>query len=171
MGMIPVPWFVHGVFCMRLLRSREVQALTGLSSDQLREWTGRRGLIPPDKPAAGKGTQARFAWQTVLVLRVAAQLRTQFHVELKGLGEALAHAQQCLRGRSFIALADHVLVLDATGTIDVVALAALKVHEASLLVVPLDPHLNALAMGLGVDRATPQLPLLHSVSGGGRHGG
>lgn len=60
---------------VRLVGSRDVLNLTGLSGDQLREWTVRRGLISPDVPASRQGQQAQFGWQTVLLLRLAVVLR------------------------------------------------------------------------------------------------
>jgi hypothetical protein len=51
---------------VRLIGSRDVLKLTGLSADQLREWTVRRGLIHADIPASRQGQQAQFGWQTVL---------------------------------------------------------------------------------------------------------
>lgn len=60
---------------VRLIKSRDVLTLTGLSADQLREWTVRRRLIQPDFPAARQGQQALFGWQTVLLLRLAVVMR------------------------------------------------------------------------------------------------
>ena len=68
---------------MRLIQSGEVQKLTGLTSDQLREWTSRRGLIEADSKPSGPGTRARFGWQSVLLLRIAVVLKERFHVELQ----------------------------------------------------------------------------------------
>jgi hypothetical protein len=42
-----------------------------MTADQLREWTVRRGLIQPDEPAPKRGSEAKFSWQTLLVLRLA----------------------------------------------------------------------------------------------------
>src|SRR4051812_25356559 len=67
----------------QLVGTRDVLGATGLSSDQLREWTGRRGLVVPDIRAQGKGTHPRFSWQTALVLRFAAELKDVFHLELQ----------------------------------------------------------------------------------------
>src|ERR1700731_232831 len=68
---------------VRLIKSREVLALTGLSADQLREWTVRRALVQSDVPARKRGSEAKFSWQTVLLLRLVVVLRTRFHVELQ----------------------------------------------------------------------------------------
>ncbi|MCF5097152.1 MerR family transcriptional regulator, partial [Pseudomonas gessardii] len=67
---------------MRLIKAAAVQALTGLTSDQLREWTSRRHLIVPDEKPSGPGSRALYSWQTVLLLRLAVVLREKFHVEL-----------------------------------------------------------------------------------------
>ena len=79
---------------MGLIGTRDVLALTGLSGHQLREWTGRRALIQADVPARGKGTQARYSWQTVLVLRLALVLRQEFHLNLQHWSEQLAELQR-----------------------------------------------------------------------------
>jgi hypothetical protein len=96
---------------VRLVKAQEVQALTGLSADRLREWAGRRGLVRPDVPARGKGSQARYSWQTVLALRLAAVLRDQFKVELQAHRELLGKMQSELTGRSFPALRGCVMAL------------------------------------------------------------
>ncbi len=46
---------------MRLIKSRDVPAMTGLTADQLREWTVRRDLVRPDIPAQKRGSQAQFS--------------------------------------------------------------------------------------------------------------
>jgi hypothetical protein len=125
---------------VRLVGSREVQALTSLTADQLRESTGRRGLVRPDRPAQGKGTQARFSWQTVLVLRLAFVLRRDFHVELQAHRESLAELQHSLRGRSFPALWDCVLLLRGQARLALIQLseATLDLDQA-VIVMPLAP--------------------------------
>src|SRR5260221_7379732 len=89
---------------MRLVGSREVLALTGLSADQLREWTVRRALIQADIPAHKRGNEAKFSWHTVLLLRLAVVLRSRFHVELQAHRDLLIAARALLDGASFPAL-------------------------------------------------------------------
>lgn len=149
---------------MRLLRSREVQALTGLSADQLREWTNRRGLVAPDVPPRGKGSQARFSWQTVLVLRLAVVLRQEFHVELQAQREFFAGLQRELAGRSFPALWPTSVVLSGSGR-----WALLNVEEVEIgsnkgcIVLPFAPHLQVLSVGFGLPDTMQQLPLFAVV--------
>jgi len=115
MGVIPVlgEWvscpFLGG--WMRLVRSREVLQLTGLTADQLREWTVRRALIQPDEPAQKRGVEAKFSWQAVLLLRLAMVLRTRFHVELQPHRELLAAARELLDNVSFPTLWGRTLAI------------------------------------------------------------
>lgn len=149
---------------MRLIGSRETQALTGLSADQLREWTGRRGLIRPDRPAQGKGTQTRFSWQTVLVLRLALALRQEFHIELQAHRGSLAELQVQLQGRSFPKLWDHVIVLRGKARLTLIRLSEVTFGvEEAIVVAPLAPHLHALLVGFGMPAPMQQLPLFRAV--------
>src|SRR5260370_37543216 len=106
--MIPVVQNGHcahpGGRSVRLIRSREVLRLTGLTAHQLREWTVRRALIQPDVPSQKRGSDAKFSWQTVLLLRLAVVLRTHFHIELQAHRELLMTARKLLGGVSFPAL-------------------------------------------------------------------
>ena len=68
---------------MRLVTTRDATRLTGLSTEQLREWTSRRALIPPDVKPKGHGAPARYSWQTILLLRLAVTLRDRFKLELQ----------------------------------------------------------------------------------------
>ena len=43
---------------MRLVTTRRATSLTGLSTEQLREWSSRRALIPADLQNRGRGSQA-----------------------------------------------------------------------------------------------------------------
>lgn len=149
---------------MRLIGSREVQALTGLSGDQLREWTGRRGLIRPDRPAQGKGTQARFSWQTVLVLRLAHLLKQEFHIELHAHRESLAELQRSLQGRSFPALWDHVAVLRAGMLLTLLRFSEMTFDaDRAVIVLPLASHLQVLTVGFGLAAPMQQLSLFRAV--------
>jgi hypothetical protein len=61
------PSHFYGDRPMRYATTALVSTLTGLSTTQLREWTNRRALVPADVPPAGKGSSAKFTWQTVLI--------------------------------------------------------------------------------------------------------
>src|SRR5258708_3881403 len=52
---------------VRQIGSRELQALTGLSADQLREWAGRRRVVWMQKLLQGKSFPA--LWDHVILLR------------------------------------------------------------------------------------------------------
>src|ERR1700692_2746606 len=107
MGVMPVPKELY----VRLIRSRDVLRLTGLTAGQVREWTVRRALIQPDVPAQKRGSEAKFLWQTVLLLRLTVVLRTRFHVELQAHRALLASAREVADGASFPALWDSTLAI------------------------------------------------------------
>src|ERR1700693_5004541 len=107
MGVMPVPKELY----VRLIRSRDVLRLTGLTADQLREWTVRRALIQPDVPAQKRGSEAKFLWQTVLLLRLAVVLSTRVHVAVPAHRELLPSARELLDGASFPALWDSTLAI------------------------------------------------------------
>lgn len=144
---------------MALFGTREVLGLTGLSGNQLREWTGRRALIQADVPANGKGTQALYSWQTVLVLRIALVLRQEFRVDLQHCKEQLAQLQSYIRGRSFFSLRGCVVLLGGEARITIVRASAIQIEHEAVVVVPLERHLEALMVALGERPETKQLPL------------
>jgi hypothetical protein len=135
-------------FCpvpVHLVTTREAAKLTGLSTEQLREWTIRRALIPADIKPKGHGSPARYSWQTILLLRLALVYRDRFKLELhahRDLFADLAHslAQMPFRslwGKSLAVTGDHRWSLlepeELTGT------------KEDCLVLRLDPHLEILA--------------------------
>jgi hypothetical protein len=149
---------------LRLIGSREVQSLAGLSSNQLREWTGRRGLVTPDRPAQGKGRQARFSWQTVLVLRLALTMKQDLHIELQAHRKSLAQVKRLFQERSFAALSNKVLLLEGEIRIGLsdISEATFGVDGAAI-VVPLAPHLKVLTDYFGMTAANEQLPLFRAA--------
>jgi DNA-binding transcriptional MerR regulator len=150
---------------VRLVTAREVRALTGLSPDRVREWAGRRGLIRPDMPARGKGSHARYSWQTVLALRLAAVLKDQFRVELQANRELLGNMQSQLAGRSFPALRGCVMALYGGATVELLAPGEhTKDLNAAVLLLPLEPHLEVLSNGFGVPNTMQQRPLFPALS-------
>jgi len=82
----------------------KVIELTGLSAVVLREWTRRRALIPADIPAAGKGNAAKFSWRTVLIIRIANQLKEEFHLQLQAHAPQFSELREVLSEHSFRAL-------------------------------------------------------------------
>lgn len=149
---------------MRLVRSRDVPALTGLTADQLREWTVRRGLVQPDKPAQKRGSEAKFCWQTLLVLRLAVVLRTRFHVELQAHRELLASARRLLDGASFPALWGGTLAIYDLSRCELLgARTPPPLAEEDAVLLRLNRHLEVLSQGFGLPEPVSQLPLFPAV--------
>lgn len=139
---------------MRLVGAREASIVTDLSAHRLREWTGRRGLVSPEVPARGKGTQARFSLQTLLVLRLAAALRDRLHVELEAYRASLEMLQTHLAEESFQRLAGKSVVISIgrAALVDATSDVCLGDDDA-VCVLNLQPHLDAIANAVGI--ATP----------------
>jgi hypothetical protein len=76
------PDLKFGAIGVQLVTTRGAVRLTGLSTEQLREWTIRRALIPADIRSKGHGSPARYSWQTILLLRFALIFRNRFKLEL-----------------------------------------------------------------------------------------
>ena len=150
---------------MQLVKSRDVPALTGLTADQLREWTARRGLVQPDEPAPKRGSEAKFSWQTLLVLRLAAVLRTQFRVELQAHRELLALARKLLDGASFPGLWGGTLAIYGLTRCELLsARAPLPRAEDDVILLRLDRHLEALSQGFRLPDPVSQLPLFPAIA-------
>ena len=148
---------------MRLIGSRDVLKLTGLSADQLREWTVRRGLIHPDVPASRQGQQAQFGWQTVLLLRLAVVMRSRFHVELQIHRGLLVRARELLNGRSFPGLWNHRFAIFGLESCSLLGSSDPVPTDQDALLLWLNPHLEALSQGFGVSEPIAQLPLFPAV--------
>lgn len=150
---------------MQLVRTRDVPALTGLTADQLREWTVRRGLVQPDQPAQKRGNEARFSWQTLLVLRLAMVLRTRFHVELQAHRELLVSARQLLEGASFPGLWGGTLAIYGLASCELLsARVPLPSSEEDAILLRLNRHLEALSQGFGLPDPVSQLSLFPAVA-------
>jgi hypothetical protein len=159
---------------VRLIKSRHVPALTGLTADQLREWTVRRALIQADEPAKKRGQEAQFSWQTLLVLRLAVVLRMQFHVELQAHRDLLASARKLLDGASFPGLWGATLAIyDLSQCELLTARIPLPSAEEDVILLRLNRHLEVLSQGFELPAPVAQLSLfpampLKSVAEGGR---
>ena len=139
---------------MRLVTTRTATRLTGLSTEQLREWSNRRALIPADVQRRGRGAAAQYGWQAILLLRIAVMLKDRFHLELHAHRGLFAALREMLAGVSFIGLwgcsiaiydADEWRLLDASET---------DLPEADAIIIKLDPHLSVLAVELAMPSPT-----------------
>jgi MerR HTH family regulatory protein len=145
---------------MQLMQSADVTLLTGLTPHQLREWCGRRGIVVPDVPAAGRGRHALFSWQTVLTLRLLRELNERFGAEVGAWQGALREFRELVGGRSFPGLwstlvafpdCDHARLIESR-----------SIGSEALLLLPLAPHLQAIAEDFTLP-SEPQLPLFPVV--------
>lgn len=157
-GVIPEPEEL-----VRLIGTRDVLKLTGLSADQLREWTVRRGLIHPDVPATRRGQQAQFGWQTVLLLRLAVVMRSRFHVELQVHRDLLGRAHGLLNGRSFPSLWGHRLAIFGLERCALLGAGDPLPTDEDVILLGLNAHLETLSQGFGVSEPIAQLPLFPAV--------
>lgn len=148
---------------MRLIGSREVLALTGLSANQLREWTVRRALVQPDVPAQKRGNEAKFSWQTVLLLQLAVVLRTRFHVELQAHRDLLVAARDLLKGASFPALWGTSLAIYDLHRCEILSARKALAAEEDAILLRLDRHLEVLSQKFGLSDFIPQLSLFPAV--------
>jgi hypothetical protein len=148
---------------VRLVKSREVLRLTGLTADQLREWTVRRRLIQADVPAQKRGSEAKFSWQTVLLLRLAVVLRTRFHVELQAHRELLTAARELLDGASFPGLWGTTLAIYDLRRCELLPARAAVAPEEDSVLLRLNRHLEVLSQGFGLQDLVSQLPLFPAV--------
>lgn len=133
--------------------------LTGLSTERLREWTSRRAILPADVRPKGKGTPARFSWQSILILRVAVLVRDQFNVELQAHKTSFDGLRKMFAENSFLSLWGGRLVLRPGGGWSLVdADSAAPVGDGILIA--LDPHLVVLRDGFALpDASEGQLDL------------
>jgi DNA-binding transcriptional MerR regulator len=127
----------------------EVSQLTGISIDTLREWSSRRALIEADLRPKSKGSPARYAWQTILILRIAVTLRDRFHVELQAskplfdaIRAAIQHASvRDLRGKLLALYDSHRWAFIEEGQ-------EILHPNADSILLRLEPHLDVLASSL-----------------------
>lgn len=147
---------------MRFVPTRQALPLTGLTPAKLREWTSRRALIPADIPPKSQGSSAQYSWQTILVLRLALTLQDKFCLELKAHRDLFTSLRRNLKGRSFIALWDHVLALRGATDWALIREAGDEPFEADAIILRLNPHLEILAAGFALPdprRSAGQLDL------------
>lgn len=145
-----------------LFKAGDAIGLVGLTRSQLREWTsrGRRELVLADIEPDGPGRHAKYAWQTLLVLRLLLALHTHFATEVgawapaaRQLRTSLEHVGfQSLWGSfAFFPSPEIGILVDRFGP-----------RECAGLIMPLEPHLIALASKLSFPQPI-QLSLFHSA--------
>ncbi|AIV90371.1 MerR family transcriptional regulator [Burkholderia pseudomallei] len=130
---------------MQLVPTRDATRLTGLSTEQLREWTSRRALIPPDVKPKGHGSPARYSWQTILLLRLAVVLRDRFKMELHAHRDLFAELGAGLARTSFLSLWGKSLALYGGTQWGLIDPRDEGVTIDDCIVLRLDPHLQQLS--------------------------
>lgn len=140
---------------MRLVTTRRATSLTGLSTEQLREWSSRRALIPADIQNRGRGLQAQYGWQAILLLRVALLLKDRFHVELHAHRGLFAEMREALGATSFLKLWGTSVAIYNCGTWEFLGADAACQMRADAIVVQLDPHLAVLAAEFALSGPPP----------------
>ena len=148
---------------LTLVKTREVLGLTGLTIDQVRDWTVRRALVQPDIPAQKRGCEARFSWQTVLLLRLAAVLRTRFHVDLQAHRSLLTEVRARLDGATLSSLQGMILVIYDVSKCALVSSVSALNTEDDVILLRLNQHLEALSVRFGYREEIVQLPLFPSA--------
>jgi len=151
----------------RLIPTSEAARLTGLPVATFREWTVRRALISPDVAPTGKGSPAKFAWQTVLVLRIATLMRGRLQIELQAHQDSFAALRSLLGRTSFVKLWGCWLRRNLDGGWETFGPSD-KASPSDAIILALDPHLMVLRDGFALPRQPgPEqldlfnLPVLH----------
>lgn len=135
----------------RLIPTSEAARLSGLPVATFREWTVRRALIAPDVPPGGKGSSAKFTWQTVLVLRIATLLKDRLHIELQAHRDSFVALRSLFGRTSFIALWGCRLRRDLDGRWETLGPSD-EAGPNDAIVLALDPHLAVLRDGFALPK-------------------
>ncbi len=130
---------------MRLVTTRDATRLTGLSTEQLREWTSRRALILPDEKPKGHGSPARYSWQTILLLRIAVVLRDRFKLELHAHRDLFSALGKGLARTSFLSLWGKSLALYGGERWAMIDPREDDSNIDDCIILRLDPHLQQLS--------------------------
>ncbi|WP_135817819.1 MerR family transcriptional regulator [Paracoccus liaowanqingii] len=148
-----------------MIPAGRVQKLTGLTVNQLREWSHRRDLVRPDVDADGPGRPALYSWQTVLLLRIAVVLRQRFRIELQAHKKLLHALHDLFSGVSFPALRGCVLALRAMEHGELLSEGTIRVgvNDPDTLFLHLDSHLDVLEAEFAPQDQSGQLPLFRAV--------
>lgn len=130
---------------MQFITTRDATKATGLSTEQLREWTSRRALIPADIKPKGHGSQARYSWQTILLLRLAVVFRDRFKLELQAHRELFSSLREGLSKLTFASLWGKSLALHGGQQWNLVDAGDVLGPTDDCIVLRLDPHLEILS--------------------------
>ena len=133
-----------------LISTRDATKLTGLTTEQLREWTSRRALIPADVKPKGHGSPARYSWQTILLLRLAVTLRDRFRLELQAHRDLFTNLGAGLRKVSFSSPWGRLIVLHGGDEWSLLEQRDFAPTTKDCVVLKLDPHLEILAAEFSV---------------------
>lgn len=139
---------------MQLVTTRDATRLTGLSTEQLREWTSRRALILPDVKPKGHGSPARYSWQTILLLKLAVVLRDRFKLELHAHRDLFADLGAGLARTSFLSLWGKSLTLYGGAQWSVIDPRDEGTAIDDCIVLRLDPHLQQLSESFSLPKPT-----------------
>lgn len=144
---------------MRLVQAADAIEVTGLTRNQLREWTsrGRREILTADVEPEGPGRHALFSWQTLLVLRVLLVLHNDFACEIGAWGASARNLRRELEKVSFASLWRSGIHFSDCRTVAVIDNG--RTLDRPGIFVPLEPHLQLLADKLSLPRPD-QLSLL-----------
>lgn len=150
---------------MQLVTTRHATRLTGLSTEQLREWTSRRALILPDVKPKGHGSPALYSWQTILLLRLAVVLRDRFKLELHAHRDLFADLGAGLARTSFLSLSGKSLALYGGAQWTLIDLRDEYTSIDDCIVLQLDPHLQQLSDSFALPKpaATGQFELFPAL--------
>lgn len=140
---------------MQLVTTRDAARLTGLSTEQLREWTSRRALILPDVKPKGHGSPARYSWQTILLLRLAIVLRDRFTLELHAHRDLFAQLGSGLARTSFLTLWGKALALHGATQWRLIDPSDEDPFIEDCILLRLDPHLQQLSDGFSLPKPEP----------------
>jgi hypothetical protein len=140
---------------MHLVTTREATKLTGLSTEQLREWTSRRSLILPDVKPKGHGSPARYSWQTILLLRLAVLLRDRFKLELHAHRDLFAQLGSGLARISFLSLWGKAVALHGGAQWSLVDPRDEDAFTVDCILLRLDPHLQHLSDSFSLPKPVP----------------
>lgn len=138
------------VEAVRLLQSADVLEVTGLTRNQLREWTGRgrRELMPPDVEPGGPGRHALYTWQSALVLRLLLVLHNEFAAKVGAWAPAAKNLRKKLDGAPFPNLWHLSVCFPDCHTALLVEDVTKLDHPG--LILPLEPHLAVLSSKLSL---------------------